>query len=63
MIDMSFEIPMNGLIGWECAVCGARVNSADSGTPSSKYWNKKRGEVYCSAEHSLDKHEEIKEQV
>lgn len=55
-----FEIPMNGFIGWECAVCGKCIGSKN-GVPSSNYWSAERQEVYCSAEHSLQKHEERKE--
>lgn len=29
--------------------------------PESKYWNMERNEVYCSAQHSLDVHQKIKE--
>lgn len=51
-----FEIPMNGFIGWECAVCKSSIGS-DNGYPASKYWNLERKEVYCSAEHSLKAHQ------
>ena len=54
---MSNDIPMNGFIGWECAVCGACVASDKEGDPASRYWNVERKEVYCSAQHSLDRHE------
>ncbi len=54
-----FDIPMTGFIGWECAVCGASVGSNNSGTPLSKYWSIENEEVYCSAQHSLDRHQEL----
>jgi len=57
---MSFDIPMNGFIGWECSVCGRCVTSGLEGLPSSKYWNVERKEVYCCAVHSLQRHEEAK---
>lgn len=58
---MVFDIPMNGFIGWECAVCGACIKSTSIGLPSSEYWNMERKEVYCSAQHSLDRHNEAEE--
>jgi len=56
---MNFDIPMNGFIGWECAVCGACITS-NNGIPTSKYWSVERKEIYCSAEHSLQRHEQLK---
>ena len=56
---MIFNIPMNGFIGWECAVCRACVRS-EAGIPVSKYWSVERGEVYCSAAHGLQRHEECR---
>jgi len=56
---MRFNIPKNGLIGWECYVCGARIKSSDSGFPESNYWNVKLKEVYCSPEHSLKRHKQL----
>jgi len=54
----AFEIPMNGFIGWECALCSISIPSKD-GIPASKYWDLERKEVYCSAEHSLQAHQLI----
>ena len=60
---MKYVIPMNGFIGWECATCKASVSGVDNGRgtiePVSKYWNIERQEVYCGAECSLAKHEQI----
>ena len=58
---MRFDIPKNGFIGWECATCGKCVSSnLDDGLPSSKYWDLERQEVYCCAQHGLDRHEELR---
>lgn len=59
--NVDFPIPMDGFIGWECAVCGICIASS-KGRPSSEYWNVDRKEVYCSAEHSLQRHEEANDQ-
>lgn len=56
---MTFEIPMNAPAGWYCDVCGTFVAS-DNGKPSSHYWNVERKEVYCGAQNSLDRHEELR---
>jgi len=45
----------------ECVVCGAYVQIIN-GIPVSKYWNVERQEVYCSAQHSLDRHENLRRQ-
>ena len=55
-------IPFNDLNGWVCVVCGKRIPPIlkdDTLEPESKYWNTEREEPYCSAEHSLQRHEEL----
>lgn len=49
----------------KCPVCQQPIfNKFEPGIgryyPSSLYWNVEREEVYCGAEHSLVRHEEIK---
>ncbi len=60
---MKYIIPMNGLIGWECANCKASVSSMiknDTAYPVSECWSIKRQEVYCSSSCSLRMGRELK---
>ena len=58
MITVDSLPQMNDLNGWKCAVCQIHIAS-DNGIPTSKYWNIEREEVYCSADHSLERHGDV----
>jgi hypothetical protein len=50
--------------GWKCAVCGFYVlavwnRDRKQWEPESVYWNTERKEMYCCAEHSLKRHEDL----
>ena len=54
---------------YKCTICNKVILSEcaemdDRGicirfTPASRYWNVQREEVYCSAEHSLERHNQL----
>ena len=61
-------IPFNDLNQWVCVVCGKQIHPIvvegktrkdDRLEPESKYWNTEREEPFCSAAHSLQRHEEL----
>ena len=64
-LKYEYIIPQNGLIGWECAVCKISVRgelNESNGMiePVSGYWNIERQEVYCCAEHSLQREQNLR---
>lgn len=57
-----FNVTISGSYGWLCQQCNKFVPNIiqdDKIIPASLYWNTERHEVFCGAEHSLQRDEEI----
>jgi len=53
---MNLNVSSNKVWGTVCATCGTRINYLDL----VRYWNTERQEMYCGAQCSLNRHEEIR---